>query len=185
MRLLRYMLAVVGSLAQFSAHADELDQALPPVITGALVPSGRPVQQVGQRLPQTPPGHWVDVIATAYSPEDPLDGAYRSTKGKWRYITADGRTDVRRNPYGIAVPKVNGRPLWAYGTKVVIPEGLGYVEHAHPDRTFTIDDTGSALTRLTQSTGTAHIDLRFKTSASARAWAGPTGHRTVHIWIEE
>lgn len=112
MRLIRCMLAVVGSLAQFSAHADELGQALPPVITGALVPSGRPVQQLGQSLPQTPPGHWVDVIATAYSPEDPLDGAYRSTKGKWRYITADGRTDVRRNPYGIAVPCGRTGPRW-------------------------------------------------------------------------
>lgn len=196
-------------LAQLSVPADEMGQALTPAFTGAFVPSGRPVEKLGQNLPgtltqgeahapvplpgsgqattyrSTGAGHWVDVIATAYSPEDPLDGAYRATKGRWRYITADGSTDVREQPYGVAVPKVSGRPLWAYGTRVVIPAGLGYVEHMHPDRTFTIDDTGSALTRMTSQTGDVHVDLRFRSSASARAWAGPTGHRRIRMWIVE
>ena len=190
---MRLFLFAAMLVAQFLAYADELGQPLAPVFTVALSTGGRVPVQLGQSLPPmiapttTPAGagHWVDAIATAYSPEDPIDGAYRATKGRWRYITADGSTDIRDEPYGVAVPKVNGRPLWAYGTEVVIPRGLGYVEHAHPDRTFTVDDTGSTITRATSQTGDVHIDLRFRSEASARAWAGPTGHRRIRIWVCE
>lgn len=117
-------------------------------------------------------GYWVDVTATAYSPHDPIDGAYHATKGdRWRWITADGRTDVREQPYGIAVPNVGGKPWLPYGTQVIIPTGYDYLDGSRPtDRVFRVDDTGSAISKLHKSTGKPHIDLRYATHTWARRW---------------
>jgi 3D (Asp-Asp-Asp) domain-containing protein len=130
------------------------------------------------------------VRATAYSPEDPGDARYRSTKGAWLHITADGKTDVRTTPYGIAVPRVerDGRlvPLLPYGTRVYIPTGYNYLDRSRPeDRTFTVDDTGGALSRKTKKKGVPYVDLRFKSYRSAKAWAGAQGWRTITIFVIE
>jgi hypothetical protein len=129
-------------------------------------------------------GDWVEVVATAYSPIDPIDGAYHATKGpRWRWITADGLTDVRLEPYGVAVPNRGGRPRWAYGTKLLIPIETGYLARTRPDdRVFEVDDTGGRISSLTRETGRVHIDLRFKTPASAVQWAGPSGSRVIKVF---
>lgn len=131
-------------------------------------------------------GRWITVRATAYSPHDAVDGAYHATKGeRWRWITADGRTDVRQRPYGIAVPRLAGdRPAWPYGTRVLIPPGQGYLDQSRPDdRIFTVDDTGGAIRGKTERSGILHIDLRFRSESSARAFAGPAGWREMRVMV--
>jgi 3D (Asp-Asp-Asp) domain-containing protein len=132
-------------------------------------------------------GYWLKVNATAYSPHDGIDSNYRSTKGpKWLWITADGRTDVRWIPYGIAVPLKSGtrKPHFPFGTKVIIPTGYGYVDNSVPNRVFTIDDVGNGRQYYKHdSKGQLHIDLRFKTHKSAIEWAGPKGNRDITVFV--
>lgn len=133
-------------------------------------------------------GRWLTVRATAYSPHDAVDGSYHATKGeRWRWITADGRTDVRREPYGIAVPRlVGGRPAWPYGTRVLIPAGQGYLDQSKPDeRIFTVDDSGGAIRGKTERSGILHIDLRFRSEDSARRFAGDQGWRDLRVLVLE
>ena len=133
-------------------------------------------------------GRWVTVRATAYSPHDAGDGIYHETKGeRWRWITADGRTDVRETPYGIAVPRLaGGRPAWPYGTRVLIPAGQGYLDKGRPEeRIFTVDDTGGGIRGKTERSGALHIDLRFRSEASALAFAGPKGWRQMRVLVLE
>lgn len=119
-------------------------------------------------------GRWVEVVATAYSPHDAVDGDYHATKGdRWRYITADAKTDVRKVPYGIAVPNfgLKNTPVIPYGTKVIIPAGQGYLDGSRPtDRVFPVDDTGSGISRKTLRTGKTHIDLRYMHTEWALKW---------------
>jgi hypothetical protein len=130
-------------------------------------------------------GYWIEVVATAYSPQDPIDHHYRETKGeRWRWITADGRTDVRQVPYGVAVP-LNGRKPWLpFGTRLLIPVGDGYVDQSRPDRVFRVDDVGNGKEYFKHDRdGRLHVDLRFKTHKSAIAWAGPTGRRVLRVFV--
>jgi len=132
-------------------------------------------------------GEWEEVVATAYSPHDPIDGAYHATKGaRWRWITADGRTDVRHTPYGVAVPLQPGtrKPHWPFGTQLVIPAETGYLARSRPDdRVFPVDDVGNGRQYFKRDqAGRLHIDLRFKLHASAIAWAGPTGRRVITVF---
>jgi len=131
-------------------------------------------------------GRWLTVRATAYSPHDTIDGSYHATKGeRWRWITADGRTDVRRNPYGIAVPRLAGsRPAWPYGTRVLIPAGQGYLDQSQPDeRIFAVDDSGGAIRGKTERSGVLHIDLRFRSESSARQFGGDLGWRELRVFV--
>lgn len=129
-------------------------------------------------------GRWVDVAATAYSPADPIDSAYHASKGeRWRWITADGRTDVRDTPYGIAVPLSNRKPMWAFGTQVIIPPETGYVAKSRPNRLFTVDDVGNGRQYWSHRAGLMHVDLRFKSHDSAIAWAGPAGWRKIRVFL--
>lgn len=133
-------------------------------------------------------GRWLTVRATAYSPHDAIDGSYHATKGeRWRWITADGRTDVRKQPYGIAVPRLaGGRPAWPYGTRVLIPAGQGYLDQSEPvDRFFTVDDSGGAIRGRTESSGILHIDLRFRSESSAKAFGGAAGWRELRVMVLE
>ncbi|HAT11187.1 MAG TPA: hypothetical protein DCS97_11490 [Planctomycetes bacterium] len=133
-------------------------------------------------------GRWLTVRATAYSPHDAVDGSYHASKGeRWRWITADGRTDVRTIPYGIAVPRLAGsRPAWPYGTRVLIPAGQGYLDRSLPeDRIFTVDDSGGAIRGKTERSGVLHIDLRFRSEASARDFAGERGWREIRVMVLE
>lgn len=165
--------------------------AAPAVVcqTSTPTPDLQPVAVPAAPEPPQPSGYWLDVRATAYSPADPLDSDYRRTKGpRWLHICADGETDVREEPYGIAVPRQQQggrlRPLLAYGTKVFIPTGYGYLDQSRTDeRIFEVDDTGSAITRRTQTSGVTYIDLRFRSAESARAWAGPKGYRELHVFV--
>ena len=138
-------------------------------------------------LPQTRfegyTGHFATVCATAYSPVDPVDDAYRSTKGKWLYKTADGVTDVREDPYGIAVPLVRGRPALKFGTTIVIPTATGYVSKTVQDRAFDVDDVGNGHQYFSRRNGCLHIDLRFRSHESAIRWAGPRGYRFIRVFI--
>lgn len=130
-------------------------------------------------------GHWEDVVATAYTPSDPIDDAYHATKGtRWRWITADGRTDVRREPYGIAVPLRHGGPWWAFGTRVIIPVGAGYLDRCRADeRLFRVDDVGDGKEYFATERGQAHIDLRFVDRRDALRWAGPEGQRPLRVFV--
>ncbi len=143
-------------------------------------------EQAARPLPE-PKGYWVTVRATAYSPHDALDGDYHHSKGdRWRWITADGRTDVRSVPYGIAVPLLcGGRPIWPYATRVLIPAGQGYLDLSGgpADRTFAVDDCGSAIRRRSIATGILHIDLRFRHESSALAFGGSDGWRELRVFV--
>lgn len=132
-------------------------------------------------------GHWVNVAATAYSPSDPIDEAYHASKGSaWRWKTADGTTDVRRVPYGIAVPLFPGttRPALSFRTRIVIPTGYGYLDRIRPqERVFQVDDTGDGKEYYGTRNGMMHVDLRFRDHASAIAWAGPEGWRKIRVFL--
>lgn len=121
-------------------------------------------------------GYWVSAVATAYSPEDAIDHHYRESKGsRWRYITADARTDVRSVPYGVAVPHVGGKPVIPYGTQVIIPTGHGYLDESRPrQRIFAVDDTGSGISNAARRTGKMHVDLRYIHTEWALKWRTKT-----------
>ncbi len=109
----------------------------------------------------------VEVVATAYCPCRICCGV-RAVG-----LTADG-TDVREWPYGIAVDPCQ----IDYGTPIIVPRGEGYLDR-RSDRIFYADDTGGIIRRKTRSTGTIHIDLRFKTHWSAERY----GKKTITIFI--
>lgn len=123
-------------------------------------------------LPPLPGGKWIKVIATGYSPHDELDSAYRETKGDYRWKTAT-LTDVRDQPYGVAVP------FWRIGrgAAIYVPSGSGYVNNQ--GRIFEADDTGGLIRGNTRETGIIHIDLRFRTTASAKKY----GKRTIMVFV--
>jgi 3D (Asp-Asp-Asp) domain-containing protein len=150
-----------------------------PVLPPAA-PSAEPTVQLkpGQEIYGGFIGHWVKVVATAYSPTDPIDSQYHETKGEWRWITADGKTDVHNEPYGVAVPRINKKPQWPYGTKIIVPVDAGYLPR-RIDRVFVADDTGSMITTNTHKTRTPHIDLRLRTPAAAEAY----GKRKIRVFI--
>jgi hypothetical protein len=130
-------------------------------------------------------GRWETVIATAYTPSDPLDDAYHATKGeRWRWITADGTTDVRRVPYGVAVPLRRGEPAWTFGTRLIVPTGLGYLDRCREgEREFTVDDVGNGSQYFPTEHGMLHVDLRFVDRRDALRWAGPEGKRSIRVFI--
>ena len=131
-------------------------------------------------------GRWENVVATAYSPHDGIDHHYHETKGdKWRWITADGKTDVRKIPYGIAVPVLitargNLRPILPFGTQIIIPAGQGYLDVSRPnDRIFKVDDTGNGKEYFKTRHGMMHIDLRYMQTEWALKW----GVKTIKVFI--
>lgn len=134
-------------------------------------------------------GRWVKVCATAYTPTNPIDGDYHATKGAYRWKTADGKTDVRSVPYGIAVPqqkRTDGkkRPEWDFGTKVIIPTGHGYLDKIRKnDRIFPVDDTSESSLFFRSKNGCLHIDVRFVDTKDAIKWAGPTGYRFISVFV--
>ena len=130
-------------------------------------------------------GHWETVVATAYTPSDPIDDAYHDSKGaRWRWITADGVTDVRRKPYGVAVPLRHGEPWWRFGTRVIIPTGLGYLDRSRADeREFVVDDVGNGAAYFPSEAGHVHIDLRWVDRRDALRWAGPEGKRVIRVFV--
>lgn len=120
-----------------------------------------PLRQTCTPAPDLQAAPWLRLTArvTAYSPHDAIDAAYRATKGeRWRWITADGRTDVREAPYGVAAAQ---RAL-PFGARVRVP---GY----HRGQTVEVDDTGGGM-RQSWRQGTLHLDVRFRTASSSGAW---------------
>jgi len=150
----------------------------------AMEPAPAPAPVV-QPPPAPPAGHWIEVVATAYSPHDSIDDDYRATKGRWLYKTADGRTDVRSTPYGVAVPLLarSRKPAIPFGTKLVIPAGLGYLDRSRQDRVFVVDDVGNGKEYYPERGGRLHVDLRFRDHASAVRWAGPRGYRFISVFV--
>lgn len=131
-------------------------------------------------------GRWITVRATAYSPHDTLDGEYHASKGaRWRWITADGRTDVREQPYGVAVPRLDGRrPALPFGTRIIIPVGQGYLDQSRrDDRIFVVDDSGGAIRAKTIASGILHLDLRYRSEAAARTFGGALGWRELQVFV--
>jgi 3D (Asp-Asp-Asp) domain-containing protein len=111
-------------------------------------------------------GRWEIAIATAYCPCAICCG--RSADG----ITATG-TSCASHPHGIAIDPAR----IAYGTRILIPHGYGYLDQSRgADRWFIADDTGAAMRTAT----TLRIDLRYRTHASAVQF----GVRVIPIWIE-
>lgn len=161
------------SAADVAAFLESLE---PPPVPEAPAPVLKPGQEVYAGYI----GRWINVVATGYSPHDPIDGNYHATKGKWRWITADGETNVLEEPYGIAVPHTRGKPRWRYGTKMIVPVESGYLS-TRTNRVFTVDDTGSTISRNTRKTGVAHIDLRFRTTG----WAQKYGTKNIRVFLVE
>lgn len=134
-------------------------------------------------------GRWVQVCATAYTPTNAIDGAYHATKGAYRWKTADGRTDVRKIPYGIAVPQQRRSdnkkiPEWDFGTEIIIPAGYGYLDNIRKDeRVFPVDDTSESSLFFHSKQGCLHIDVRFVDTRDAIKWAGPLGYRFISVFV--
>ncbi len=135
-------------------------------------------------------GRWVTVCATAYTPTNSIDGDYHATKGAYRWKTADGRTDVRRVPYGLAVPLQRRSdkkiPVWGFGTRVIIPTGYSYLDRSRSsERVFTVDDTSASKKYFYSKQGCLHVDMRFVDDADAFTWTGPLGYRFIKIFVIE
>jgi hypothetical protein len=122
------------------------------------------ITQYGQWL-----GWWAKARLSAYSPHDALDREYHESKGeRWRWITADGKTDVRKTPYGIAATS-----SLALGSRVFIPTGYGYLDQSRPgasERVFWVDDRGALLERAGSGEIHLRLDLRYRTEYSALAF---------------
>lgn len=115
-------------------------------------------------------GYWIKARLSAYSPHDALDREYHATKGeRWRWITADGKTDTRVSSYGIAAPS-----RYRFGQRIFIPTGLGYLDQTRSEphsRVFAVDDRGAAIERAGQSNnGLLFLDVRYRTEHSALAF---------------
>ncbi len=114
-------------------------------------------------------GYWQQARLSAYSPHDALDREYHESKGeRWRWITADGRTDVRARPHGIAAPS-----SLPFGTRIFLPTGIGFLETSRTlplDRCFVVDDRGSAIQYGSVSEKRLWLDLRYRTEHSALAF---------------
>ncbi len=114
-------------------------------------------------------GYWIKARLSAYSPHDALDREYHESKGeRWRWITADGTTDVRRTPHGIAATSI--LPL---GSRVLIPTGHGYLDESRSrphERVFGVDDRGGLLEGAGPGELPLRLDLRYRTEYSALAF---------------
>lgn len=114
-------------------------------------------------------GYWQQARLSAYSPHDALDREYHESKGeRWRWITADGKTDVRASPHGIAAPR-----SLQFGQRIFIPRGHAYLDEsrsAAPERCFVVDDRGAAIEHGALSEGRLYLDLRYRTEFSALAF---------------
>ena len=114
-------------------------------------------------------GYWIKARLSAYSPHDALDREYHATKGgRWRWITADGKTDVRSRPYGIAAPS-----RIPFGTRIFLPTGYGYLDTSMPSpyqRCFVVDDRGGAIESRWLAGESLPLDLRYRTEYSALAF---------------
>ncbi len=129
-------------------------------------------------------GRWVEAVATAYSPEDRRDAAYRASKGRDRYMTSGHVSDVRKVPYGVAAPLPKAVPELPAGltiplrTLVIVPIGYGYRDD-EALRLFTVDDTGADIIANTRRTGVLHVDLRLRYEAEALAY----GRRRIRLFV--
>ena len=113
-------------------------------------------------------GYWQQARLSAYSPHDALDRDYHESKGKWRWITADGRTDVRRSPHGCAAPS-----HVPFGTRVFVPTGLGYLDRTLSgihQRVIRVDDRGGLIQGQANDGQRLRLDLRYRTEHSALAF---------------
>lgn len=120
--------------------------------------------------PIQPPSDWwyIRTIVTGYSPYDIGDRGRADTED----TKTATMTDWRSHPYGIAVdPRII-----PYGTYIQVP---GYLERAEPDSAWKVDDTGGKM-RQSWRRGVLHIDVRFKTEASARQF----GKKTLDVLID-
>ena len=129
-------------------------------------------------------GYWLEVDATAYSIYDENgDHIANGKSGIWVHKTADGRTDTRDVVHGVAVSQTDRGGLWLpVGSKIVIPWGLGYLDRMRAnDRVFPVDDVGPF--KVKSRGGVRRVDVRFNDHADAVRWAGPTGHRTIRIFV--
>lgn len=120
-------------------------------------------------------GEWtpVEVTATAYCPGVCCCGP-RAVG-----LTADG-TDVADWPYGVAVDPTR----IPYGTPIIIPAGLGYLDRQSPEeRLFYADDSGGIIRRLTRSTGRVHVDLRFRQHRNAALFGRK--NITILVWSDQ
>lgn len=123
----------------------------------------------GRTTPEpTPSGWWwVRATVTGYSPRDAIDAGHPST--------ADTKTstmkDWRTHPYGIAAdPRII-----PYGTAVHVP---GYLEKSYPWQAWEVDDTGGGMRRSWRR-GIVHLDVRFKTTTSAKNF----GKRNIDVLV--
>ncbi len=139
------------------------------VFCAALAVAGESDTYLGHK------GHWVDAEATAYSPHDDCDAAYRAKKGADLYMTAGRVSDVRVTPYGVAAPQ-KGDLVLPLRTKIIVPSDTGYVAG---DQELLVDDTGGTISKRTKATGRLHIDLRVKTQKEAIAF----GRKQVRVFI--
>ena len=137
-------------------------------------------------------GHWIEVAATAYTPTNAIDSVYHAAKGtRWRWILADGHTNAKRTPYGVAVKLTQGgdgrwRPALPFGTRLYVPVGSGYLDRSRPEsRVFPIDDGSASSQYDAHVDGRMHIDLRWIDTGDAIRWSGDEGHRMLRVFVIE
>lgn len=150
-------------LLLFSALLAAPDWSRPPT---SSAPVSAPRLVVEQPAPASG-WWWVRATVTGYSPRDAIDAGHPST--------ADTKTstmkDWRTHPYGIAAdPRII-----PYGTAVHVP---GYLEKSYPWQAWEVDDTGGGMRRSWRR-GIVHLDVRFKTTTSAKNF----GKRNIDVLV--
>ena len=120
-------------------------------------------------------GHWVDVVATAYSPDDQIDEAYHNKHPAGYHRTADN-TNTDKVPYGIAAPQ-RGPMVIPFHTRLIL--GWPSSDGGPFGRVLEVDDTGGVITRKSSATAHLYIDIRMKTEEDALKF----GHHTMYIFI--
>lgn len=107
--------------------------------------------QLSLREPEAPVVRQVWARVTACSPADPKDVAY------YRKYGYEGAV------YNIAA----SYKQFPKGTRIKVP---GYLEKSYPNTFWEVDSGGGSVIRRSAREGILHIDVKFATLASAKAW---------------
>lgn len=149
--ILATALGVLGAPFVTPGRQEPVLEAFPLTVAQAPVPAlkvpAAPPVAPPKRFIYGPVVYVVTMRVTACSPGDPLDKDYYARNG------------YEGDAYGIAAFK----PYYPEGTEMRIP---GYMKTTWE----TVDSSGGSVIRRSTRRGSQHIDVKYRTVHSARAW---------------